>query len=82
MGSLGEVVGVMREWEGKNHDLVGLVGWIIGYGYDDSMLLEKHHPTRNLLDEISTTTPVIVIHQSFHLGAVNSAALALLNITS
>lgn len=38
VGSLNEVVQVMNDWKDNNHDLIGLVGWIIGYGYDDSML--------------------------------------------
>ncbi|MGV9268270.1 amidohydrolase [Kitasatospora sp. NPDC003701] len=49
--------------------------WIIGFGYDDAMLAEGVHPTRDELDEVSTTRPVLAIHQSFHLGAVNSLGL-------
>ncbi|MEU1424443.1 amidohydrolase family protein [Kitasatospora sp. NPDC005751] len=49
--------------------------WIIGFGYDDAMLAEGVHPTRDDLDEVSTSRPVLAIHQSFHLGAVNSLGL-------
>ncbi|OKJ09278.1 amidohydrolase [Kitasatospora sp. CB01950] len=49
--------------------------WIIGFGYDDAMLAEGRHPTREDLDAVSTTKPVLAIHQSFHLGAVNSRGL-------
>ncbi|GAA2148039.1 amidohydrolase [Kitasatospora kazusensis] len=52
--------------------------WIIGFGYDDSMLDGRKHPTRADLDEVSTERPVLAIHQSFHLGAVNSKGLELL----
>ncbi|ONH51721.1 metal-dependent aminohydrolase [Frankia sp. CcI49] len=52
--------------------------WIIGFGYDDSMLAETRHPTRDELDLVSTDRPVLAIHQSFHLGAVNSRGLELL----
>ena len=56
--------------------------WIVGFGYDDAMLTERLHPTRDDLDAVSTTRPVLAIHQSFHLGAVNSAGLAELGYTA
>ncbi|MDH6137868.1 putative amidohydrolase YtcJ [Kitasatospora sp. MAA4] len=49
--------------------------WIVGFGYDDAMLTEGRHPDRDDLDEVSDTRPVLAIHQSFHLGAVNSVGL-------
>ncbi|MFI9319262.1 amidohydrolase [Kitasatospora aureofaciens] len=52
--------------------------WIIGFGYDDAQLAGRAHPTRDDLDEVSRERPVLVIHQSSHLGAVNSKALELL----
>lgn len=52
--------------------------WIIGFGYDDAMVTEGRHPDRDDLDEVSTERPVLAIHQSFHLGAVNSKGLELL----
>ncbi|MGW7585199.1 amidohydrolase [Kitasatospora sp. NPDC054768] len=55
--------------------------WIIGFGYDDAMLAEGRHPTREDLDKVSTTRPVLAIHQSFHLGAVNSRGLRELGCT-
>ncbi|MGW2540943.1 amidohydrolase [Kitasatospora sp. NPDC001574] len=56
--------------------------WIIGFGYDDAMLDEGRHPTRDDLDEVSTERPVLAIHQSFHLGAVNSLGLRLLGLSA
>ncbi|MFI6849413.1 amidohydrolase [Kitasatospora sp. NPDC050467] len=56
--------------------------WIVGFGYDDAMLAEKQHPTRKDLDEVSTSRPVLAIHQSFHLGAVNSLGLEALGYDS
>lgn len=53
--------------------------WIVGFGYDDAQLREQRHPTRTELDEVSLDRPVLVIHQSSHLGSVNSRALQLLN---
>ena len=54
---------------------------IIGFGYDDAQLRERRHPTRHDLDLVSKDKPVVVIHQSGHLGAVNTAALKMANIT-
>jgi predicted amidohydrolase YtcJ len=50
--------------------------WIIGYGYDESLLTEKRHPTRADLDKVSKQIPITVIHVSVHLAVVNSAALS------
>ncbi|MFT5136129.1 MAG: putative amidohydrolase YtcJ [Arenicella sp.] len=60
----------------KNYDVV------IGFNYDDSQLKEKRHPNRHDLDAVSTDIPIVVMHQSGHLGAYNSKALALMGITS
>jgi predicted amidohydrolase YtcJ len=57
-------------------------GLIIGNGYDDSQLAEQRHPNRDDLDAVSTELPVVVIHQSGHLGAYNSKALEMLGITA
>lgn len=51
-------------------------GVLFGFGYDDSQLAEQTHPTREDLDKVATDIPVVVIHQSAHLGAFNSKALA------
>lgn len=56
--------------------------WVIGYGYDDSLLAEKRHPTRDDLDTVSQDHPIILTHVSGHLMAANSKALAAVNITS
>jgi predicted amidohydrolase YtcJ len=58
------------------------LGLIVGMGYDDSQLAEQRHPTRQELDAVATDVPVVIAHQSGHLGAYNSKALALLGITA
>jgi hypothetical protein len=58
------------------------LGLIFGFGYDDSQLLEKRHPNRDDLDAISTELPIVLVHQSGHLGAYNSKALELFAITA
>ena len=56
--------------------------WVIGMGYDDSLLREQRHPTRKDLDAVSTINPIYLIHVSGHLGAANTLGLSLANITS
>lgn len=55
--------------------------WIIGYGYDDSLLAEKRHPNRDDLDQVSDQIPITVIHVSYHFATLNSPALLALNVT-
>jgi hypothetical protein len=56
--------------------------WILGWGYDDSLLAEQRHPTRDDLDAVSRELPIAIIHVSGHLAVVNSAALAAAGITA
>ena len=56
--------------------------WLMGLGYDDSLLAEQRHPTKNDLDAVSTDHPIYLIHVSAHLGAANSLALSMANINS
>lgn len=48
---------------------------IIAIGYDHEQLEEGSHPTRQILDEISTEVPIIVMHASLHVGSMNTCAL-------
>jgi len=54
--------------------------WVLGFGYDDSLLEEKRHPNRDDLDQASLNHPVMLTHVSGHLATVNSAALRQQNI--
>ncbi|UCF47966.1 MAG: amidohydrolase [Myxococcales bacterium] len=56
--------------------------WLIGFGYDDTMLEEKRHFTRADLDGVSTTRPILAMHISGHMAVVNSLALERFNITA
>ena len=58
---------------------VGRTGWIFGLGYDDALL--GRHPTREDLDKVSTTAPVIAVHISGHFSAMNSAGLKAVGIS-
>ena len=73
---------LLRDWATNNAAAVKKVGWIAGFGYDDSQLAEQRHPTRDDLDKISRDIPVLIIHQSSHLGAANSKALEIAGVTA
>lgn len=56
-------------------------GWIIVNGYDNNILKNREHITKQELDEIFPDTPVIIENKSRHNGIANSKALEELNIT-
>jgi predicted amidohydrolase YtcJ len=77
MESIDDIVAALREKTSrtpKGH-------WIVGCGYDDTLIRENRHPTREDLDRVSTEHPVWIIHTSGHLGVANSLALAIAGIT-
>ena len=55
---------------------------IIGFGYDDSQLEELRAPTKEELDEVSKDIPVLIVHQSGHMGACNSKSLEVIGYTA
>ncbi len=78
--SMDALVTTAREWNTQPQELKNKWGWIVGFGYDDSQLMEKRHPTASDLDRISTDDPVVLIHQSGHLAVINHKAMDLLGI--
>jgi len=56
--------------------------WLIGFGYDESLLAEQRHPTRDDLDRVSTEVPIALVHVSVHLATANSAALNAANLSA
>jgi hypothetical protein len=82
-GDLKDIAGVqakLREW--SQGPAAAKLGWLVGFGYDDALLAEKRHPTRDELDAVSKDVPILIVHQSSHLGVANSKALELAGITS
>jgi len=63
-------------------EMVDKHGVVIGWNYDDSQLEEGRHPNRHELDAVSTDLPIMVTHQSGHIGVYNSKALELYGITA
>lgn len=59
---------------------VGKDTWIVGFGYDDTSLLDMRHPTKADLDAAAPDHPVVVYHISGHLCVANSVALSIAGI--
>jgi predicted amidohydrolase YtcJ len=76
VANIDQLVEVLEQFE-SSPDL-SRTGWIYGIGYDDSVLVEGRHPTRDDLDRVSTEIPVIALHISGHFSAVNSKGLELI----
>lgn len=55
--------------------------WVCGWGYDDTLLAERRHPTRLDLDKVSSEHPVWIGHCSGHIYVANSRALAVAGVT-
>jgi hypothetical protein len=72
----------LSKWAEENSEAVEQVKMIVGFGYDNAQLQELRHPTREDLDVVSRDLPVIIIHQSGHLGVANTKALELAGITA
>ncbi|MBN8430255.1 amidohydrolase [Microbulbifer salipaludis] len=70
----------LKQWAEENAEAVAATNMIIGFGYDNAQLKELRHPTRADLDEVALDVPVLIVHQSGHLGVANSKALELAGI--
>ncbi|MCK5824221.1 MAG: amidohydrolase [Ichthyobacteriaceae bacterium] len=62
--------------------MIDKLGWIMGNGYDDSQLESKQHPTTADLDKVSTEIPILIMHQSGHIGVMNTKGLETVGYTS
>jgi predicted amidohydrolase YtcJ len=76
------LITLLRDWAIANKGGIEKIGWIIGFGYDNSQLAEQQHPTRHDLDQVSKDIPILIVHQSGHLGVANSKALEIANISA
>lgn len=72
----------LRDWIAANAEAVKKTNLILGFGYDNAQLVELRHPTRDDLDAVSTDYPIVVVHQSSHLAAMNSKALEKAGLTA
>ena len=70
----------LLRWIKENAAVVDQTKLIVGFGYDNAQLAELRHPTREDLDAVAPDVPIIIVHQSGHLGVANSKALELTGI--
>lgn len=54
--------------------------WLRGYGFDDTLISDGRHLTRQDLDEVVPNNPVFISHISGHLAYVNTRAMELAGI--
>lgn len=72
---------VLRDWIEANRTIVDQIDLIFGFGYDNAQLVELRHPTRADLDAVSREVPIIIVHQSGHIGVMNSKGLEAAGVT-
>lgn len=71
-----DIIDLMKTFQKEHH----VNDWLIGTGYDHNFLMEKKHPDRHVLDEISKDLPIYITHISSHMGVANTKALQILDI--
>lgn len=71
----------LSQWVEDNREIVDQVQVIVGFGYDNAQLAELRHPTREELDAVSADIPIMIVHQSGHIGVANSKALEIAGVT-
>ena len=76
VASIAQLQQSLKDWDEAHPDMP----WILGWGYDDSLLAEGRHPSRYDLDAVSTEKPVVLSHVSGHLMACNSKCLEMTGI--
>lgn len=79
--SIADIQQIMRDYIAAA-PFVKQYGLAVGFNYDDSQLAERRAPNRRELDAVSTAIPIVLTHQSGHLGAYNNKALAMTAITA
>lgn len=80
ISSIDDIVESLRSWIEVRQIPAG--ERVTGFGYDDSLLLEQRHPTRQDLDRASSQHPIVIRHVSGHLLVANSAALEIVGVSA
>lgn len=77
----GDSIGALQASLRRQIEADGLFdGWLLGAGYDESLLAEHRHVTRDDLDAVADDIPIFAWHVSGHFGSANSLALRLAGI--
>ena len=74
--SIEEIKNKLGEYKNNTNE------WLIVNGYDNNILKNRQHITKQELDQIFPNTPVLIENKSRHNGIANSKALELLEITA
>lgn len=77
--SWADIAARIRDYIRQNHIPAG--EWVRAQGYDHNALAEGRHPDRQVLDAAAPEHPVILQHQSGHMGVFNTLALKRLGVT-
>lgn len=78
--SFEDLVRTLSAYKEEKHMGEGEV--LVGYGYDHNFLDEQEHPTKAVLDRVSDTIPICILHTSGHMCVANSALLRECGITA
>lgn len=78
--SFADIIELLRKFRQEKNLTNGET--IFGYGYDHNFLKEEAHPTKSVLDQVSTENPIVIWHTSVHMAVANTAALALVGINA
>ncbi|MCY3794472.1 MAG: amidohydrolase [Gammaproteobacteria bacterium] len=73
VGDIASLQAILRSYIGERGIAPG--EWVVGIGYDDSLIEEQRDPDRDDLDAVSDAHPITLIHVSGHLATANSLAL-------
>lgn len=76
--SFEDIVQLLKEFQQQRDLTHG--EYIFGYSYDHNFLKEQTYPTRDVLDQVSTESPIVIWHTSAHMAVVNSKALEIVGI--
>ena len=79
-GPVGSIADLQRALSDHRDAGGGFDGWVLGAGYDESLLQEQRHPDRHDLDAVSADQPIFIWHVSGHLAVANSKALELAGV--
>jgi predicted amidohydrolase YtcJ len=82
-GDYDDLVETTRAWmeSPTGKQFIAAFGWVLANGYDHTMLREGDHPTADVLDRITTEYPVLMLHQSGHVAALNHKGLEVAGFT-